>query len=156
MDFSLATLPKPLRLLHDYWLVTRGDRVMPSRSDINPVRMRDFLPHTMLLDVLGDGHDQLQFRVRLAGTNIVDGYGSELTGKFSTELALGDQAEKLHEVCCYSVNNKMPAYLKGMFQQPDENDFVFFERLGVPLSSDGENVNILLIAAIVQRKKHAR
>ncbi|MFZ5835784.1 MAG: PAS domain-containing protein [Pseudomonadota bacterium] len=155
MDFSVESLPKPLRLLHDYWQEKRGDRLMPSRSDINPVHMRDFLPHTMLLDVLCDGDDEPQFRVRLAGTNIVDGYGSEVTGKLSTELALGDQAESLTEVCRYSVNTRKPAYLKGKFKLPDGEDYVIFERLGVPLSSDGENVNILLIAAIVQRKQRA-
>ncbi len=124
---------------------------MPSRSDINPVEMQDFLPHTMLLDVGLDAQGAHRFKARLVGTHVVEGYGNEFTGKTSDVLDLGDQADKLYAACLYSVNTKLPAYLSGQIYLQATDEYVAYERLGVPLSSDGENVDILLIAAIVRR-----
>lgn len=124
---------------------------MPSRSDINPVEMQDFLPHTMLLDVNLDGQGKHCFKARLVGTHVVDGYGNEFTGKTGDQLRIGDHADKLRAACQYSVTSKMPAYLTGQIHMAETDEYIAYERLGVPLSTDGENVDILLVAAIVRR-----
>lgn len=152
MDVSEVNLPKPLSLLYSYWLAKRGDRQMPSRADINPVEMQAFLSHTMLIDVLTDAQDVTRFRMRLVGTHVVDGYGGEVTGKYLDELELGDQRDKLIEACLHSVNNKKPAYLSGAIRHKISDDILTYERLGLPLSSDGEKVNILLIGTLLQSK----
>lgn len=151
MDFTEASLPKPLALLYKYWQQKRGDRQMPSRADINPVEMQEFLPHTMLLDVHKDEQGGTIFKARLVGTHIVHGYGNEFTGKTSYELIPGNQMDDLYAACLHSVDAKKPAYLNGQVHLPTTDEHVAFERLGVPLSTDGENVDILLIAAIVRR-----
>lgn len=151
VDVSKAGLPKPLAQLYSYWQEKRGDRLMPSRADINPVEMQAFLPHTMLIDVLTDAQGELRFKTRLIGTHIVAGFGGDLTGKYIDEIEVIDQRDVLIGACLYSVINKKPAYLCGKLRLVASDEFVAFERLGVPLSSDDENVNMLLVAASVQR-----
>lgn len=152
VDFSEADLPKPLGLIYNYWNSKRGDRLMPSRTDINPVDMRDFLSHAMLIDVLTDAQGEKRFRMRLVGTHIVSGYGGEFTGKYLDEIDLGDQRDKVIQACLLNVNGKKPVYLSGKLHHKTSDGvskLLTYERLGLPLSSDGETVNILLIGALV-------
>jgi len=151
VDFSEASLPKPLAHLYRYWQAKRGDRLMPSRTDINPSEMQAFLPHTMLIDVVFDAQRGTRFRLRLVGTYVVDGYGVEVTGKYLDELDLGEQRDKLIEACLHSVKRKKPAYRSGELRHHITNENIHYERLGLPLSSDGETVNILLIGSLLQR-----
>ena len=150
MDFDIASLPKPLAQLYSYWQIKRGDRLMPSRADINPVDMHAFLPHTMLIDVVQCENGETRFRTRLVGTHVVDGYGEEFSGKFLDEIDLGDSRDRVIEACLYTVHKKKPAYLSGKSRQPAGDGYISYKRLGVPLSSDGEIVNIILVAAVVQ------
>jgi len=152
VDFEEASLPKPLARLYSYWQAKRGDRLMPSRADINPVEMQAFLSHTMLIDVLIHAQDEIRFRMRLVGTHVVDGYGGEITGKYLDEIDLGDQRDKLIEACLHSVNGKKPAYLSGKLRHKITGEIIAYERLGLPLSSDGETVNILLVGTLLQHK----
>ena len=39
---------------YDYWETKRGSRSMPARADIDPIEMKAFLPHVVLMDVLRD------------------------------------------------------------------------------------------------------
>ncbi len=153
MDFTETNLPKPLAQLYEYWKQKRGDRVMPSRADIDPVEMRAFLPHTMLLDVLSDPSGEPKFRVRLVGTHVVKGYGSDFTGKYIQDIDLGDQRGKLLEACLFNVNCKKPAYISGSLVRSETNETISYARLGVPLSGDGDVVDIILIGAVVVPRK---
>lgn len=142
--------PGPLTEMYRYWRSKCRGKAMPSRVDIHPSEMKEFLPHTMLIDVIPTGAPGVRFRLRLVGTHIVDGFGQEVTGKFIDEIDVGGQTANLLEACRKSVEDKAPIFLSGiMFQQTSGAKF-FFERLGVPLSSDGQNVDMLLIAATLR------
>lgn len=152
MDFDEKSLPKPLALLYAYWQAKHGDRLMPSRADINPVEMQAFLSHTMLIDVITDDKNDIRFRTRLIGTHVVNGFGGEFTGKYLDDIIeLGDQRGRLIEACLYTVRKKKPAYLAGDVVRQPPAEHISYRRLGVPLSTDGENVNMILVAASVQR-----
>lgn len=69
--------PKAVALYH-YWNARRGLRSMPSRSDIDPLEMRQWLPRITLVDVAPDGEG---FTYRLVGTQIVDLLGMNPTGR---------------------------------------------------------------------------
>jgi hypothetical protein len=151
-QFSEDQLPPgPLTAMYHYWRSKCRDKDMPSRADIHPSEMKDFLPHTMLIDVVATTETERRFRMRLVGTHIVDGFGQEVTGKFIDEINTGGQMESLLEACMKSVQEKAPVYLSGvMVQQTPAGTRFSFERLGAPLSSDGQNVDMLLIAAVLQ------
>lgn len=151
MDFDEKSLPRPLAQLYAYWQVKCGDRPMPSRADINPVEMQAFLSHTMLIDVITDDKNDIRFRTRLIGTHVVNGFGGEFTGKYLDEIELGDQRDRLIEACLHTVRGKKPAYLAGDLVRQSSSEPISYQRLGVPLSTDGKNVNMILVAASVQR-----
>ena len=59
------------RCLYDYWLVIRGERVAPRRSDIDPSDIVPVLPYLGILDVEPAPR---RYRGRLAGTRFVIRY----------------------------------------------------------------------------------
>lgn len=70
--------------LAEYWLVKRGERAMPFRSDIRPTEIPTLLPNLIINEVVEDGAD---FRIRLYGTEMVKLSGEERTGKLISEIA---------------------------------------------------------------------
>lgn len=83
-------IPEQLQLF-DYWRAKCTDHRFPLRSDIHPADIKVQLPSLSLLDVVGS--DDLQLRVRLAGTRLRDYFGVELTGRCLADLDLGDQRD---------------------------------------------------------------
>ncbi|HVX57853.1 MAG TPA: PAS domain-containing protein, partial [Candidatus Saccharimonadales bacterium] len=59
----------------------RGERAMPSRTDISPRAMRDFLPFVGLLEWTSRPNGGEEYFVRLAGGKIEEIFGS-ITGQF--------------------------------------------------------------------------
>ena len=135
-----------LRALYDYWQRKRGDRALPSRADIDPIELKDLLGNLFLVDV---NYQPLSFRYRLAGTNIVQVLGRELTGRTADELdglPISPQLIKKHfsEV----VLSREPSY-KVLDVIVDSGPIVY-RRLLLPLSPDGGTVNMLLGGAVHQ------
>jgi hypothetical protein len=73
---------KRIRKLNEYWLAKAKGRV-PSRSDIDPVDVRELLPNLMMIDMFGD---PLRFRYRLVGTRVVQYTGFDFTGRRLDEM----------------------------------------------------------------------
>ncbi len=67
----------------DYWSRKRGDRPVPSRSDIDPAEIPNLLPHIMITEMTDGGQ---RFRCRLVGTGLVARYGRDLTGRYLDEV----------------------------------------------------------------------
>ncbi len=84
MQIGAANFNHPaLTFLHDYWNRKRGSRNMPSRSDIVPSELRQYLPWILLADVLPEMKD---FRYRLVGSLITSYFGTEGGGKTLREV----------------------------------------------------------------------
>jgi len=135
----LAIRTEMLRRLYRYWDERRGNRRMPARRDIDPIDMPDLLPGLILVDVT-DGE---RMRVRLAGTRVVDHYGSDYTSQWLDQIDFGDQRENVladYERCRRDGEPQLgERYFynrRGVHYQ--------MERLILPLSDDGTTVNKLL------------
>src|SRR5690242_15369 len=66
-----------LAALHRYWKGKSAERVMPSRADIDPVEMKEWLGNLVLTEFFGD---VMHFRVRVDGSKLVEMGGGERTG----------------------------------------------------------------------------
>lgn len=78
-ETDIATMPSAiLDQVHRYWLDKRGDRAMPSWSDIDPAEIVRLLPNILVVAV---EYDPLRFFFRLAGTQIVE-FRGEVTGHY--------------------------------------------------------------------------
>ena len=138
---DLSQLIEPgLRALHAYWSAKRGARPMPARADIDPIEVPRLLPHLMLVAV---SDDPLRFRFRLVGTEIVARYGAELTGRELDEIDLGGELGGVRSQYEETVRAAAPTYCRHAIETR-QGKYLRYERLLLPLSSDGIRVDMLL------------
>lgn len=128
------------RLIFDYWRNCADLRSMPARSDIDPCRMRDFLPQVSLIDIssgMGDAS------VRLAGSRLREVYGIELTGMRLAEVEWGEKRSYWQGV--YSDILAGGAPLAGTVTAPlASREHLTLHWLRLPLSDDDVSVNKIL------------
>jgi hypothetical protein len=134
-----------LAFLQDYWTAKRGARALPSRSDISPAEMKAHIRAIVLVDVLPAFDD---FRYRMIGSDVTEHMLSDATGKTLREAfaRYGPAAtEGAIAGYAYIARNKAILRLHGSaawLNQPHLD----FDSLHVPLSDDGETVNMILSA----------
>jgi hypothetical protein len=129
-----------LAALRRYWDAVRGRRAMPSRADIDPADIPRLLPHLFLVDV-GATVDDLRWR--LAGTEVVRLFGLEVTGRPVGTGMLPTAGRLMRARFAFVARNAHPAYATGVMQA-ERNDHTPFQRLLLPLSSDGVRVDMLV------------
>lgn len=138
--FRAQLVTQGQRELFDYWLRSAGQRPMPVRSDLDPLKVPRLLPHLGLID-LRDGVGQGLFR--LAGTRLRDIYGQEITGKRIEEVFSGDCASYWSRIHRRVAEKGAPAH--GVVRGPAEGrDHVVLFWLRLPLSEDGARVDRIL------------
>ena len=94
-----------LRQLHDYWNQRRAGRRMPARADIDPLDIPRLLPNLLLIDVeTGSG----RLKVRVAGTHVVEMYGSDYTGRYLDEIDFGDRRAAVRALSLARVRSWPP------------------------------------------------
>lgn len=71
-----------IRKLDGYWRA-RANGKAPSRSDIDPVDVRELLPNLMMVDMVGE---PARVRYRLVGTRVAQYTGFDFTGRCLDEL----------------------------------------------------------------------
>ncbi|MDY0873625.1 PAS domain-containing protein [Dongia rigui] len=132
-----------IREMLDYWQRKCGRRAMPSRSDIEPSELRHFLPHITLVDVVSD---ERRFVYRLVGTAEVELRGYDPTGKAVADAYFATSADEALKHYEAARRTRAPHYVADPFQAVDR--FVGEEDLFLPLSNDGETVNMVLVFSI--------
>jgi len=78
--------------LFAHWDRLRGERAAPTRGDIDPAHLRNFLADVFMLDA----QPWQEGRIRLAGTRICELFGHELKGQRLPELWFESERD---EVC---------------------------------------------------------
>ena len=133
-----------LRELHDYWLTKHRDGRLPRRGDIDPLEVRRLLKSLALLEVVGDAED---FIFILAGSRIEEVHGRTLKG-----VTLGNLREDFEQTpsaggCVAAVRSGEPQYQQANLKEYGKKHWAC-RRLILPLSSDGERVDCLLLGAV--------
>jgi hypothetical protein len=128
-----------------YWKGLRRRGRLPSRADIDPCALRRRLSTISLIDVL-DPHPDSEascFRQRLAGTELFDAYGQEITGKTINKIYTASEAQYWAEHLTFVVEQKKPNVgLHSMAWRGAKGLSLFWLRL--PLASNGVNVDMIL------------
>jgi hypothetical protein len=138
-DLEQSRCPE-LRELYRYWRLKRGDRQAPCRADIHPEEIRPILPHILLLDIVGDVP---RLKYRLAGSEFAHIYGAEVTGKFLDEIDFDGMRDLIIADYFKVVKECRPSWTRWSFAK-DDGRWLEYERLTLPLSQDGQTVNMLL------------
>lgn len=113
---------------------------MPTRADIDPLEMRQWLPRLMLVDVGSDGRS---FTYRLVGTQIVDLLGVNPTGRLVETAWPEEIADQVVDGYREVVETCKPVFcqqINGWLE--DQTPTAWAMRL--PLSSNGEEVDMIL------------
>lgn len=137
-------LPEPalLAVLRAYWLRKQSGRTMPSRHEIAPSEIKAQLPNVLLVDVIDGGRE---FRYRLVGSRLQGSFPAVPTGRLMSELLVpfGDYTvTKTLDTYREVVSSRAPLRIRGsgaLFAQ----DPKYFDALLMPLSDDGERVNMI-------------
>jgi hypothetical protein len=128
--------------LFDYWCARRGTRAMPSRKDIDPLDLQRHLPKLMLMDVLDD---PLRVRYRLVGTDVVAATGEDRTGRISDTVAFfGEYPDVMHSYEAV-IRDRAPKLYREPFRNRKNSTTYETDTLLLPLSSDGERVDMVLV-----------
>ena len=130
--------------LHDYWLTKQRDGRLPRRVDIDPLEVPRLLKSLALLEVVGDAED---FVFVLAGSRTEEAHGRTLKG-----VTLGDLREAFEETpssddYVAAVRWRAPQYQQANLKEYGKEHWAC-RRLILPLSSDGERVDCLLLGAV--------
>ncbi|MCZ4281472.1 PAS domain-containing protein [Kiloniella laminariae] len=129
------------------WKAKCKEGRIPARSDFDPLDMVKFLPGITLVDV---ERDTLELTYRLVGTNEVAVRGNDPTGKKVKDTFLANNWEDVWGNYSHVIKNKGVAFDDS--DMPNSNGvMVGDETIFVPLSQDGEFVNMVMLYSI-QRK----
>lgn len=140
--FDPARLRHPTNVAsYAYWDRLRGARTMPARADIDPMDIPKLLPSVLLYDVQAE---PLDFRYRLIGTKIAGYLLADYTGKWMSELAHQRAPGRLWTAYTHVVTHLEPITSDAPYVGKYA-DFKTVEDLIMPLSADGETVNMLFV-----------
>ncbi|HVC55165.1 MAG TPA: PAS domain-containing protein [Stellaceae bacterium] len=139
-----AIINPRLQRLYDYWCERRGERRFPARADLDPLDLAYLMGNLILIDVV-DG-DPPGFFIRLHGTNLVQRAGYELTGKTLGELPISEFRELATQTFRHVARTGEP--FRGYRDRVLDDRSHHYETLILPLSKDGERVDMLLAGLI--------
>ncbi|MGA9658856.1 MAG: PAS domain-containing protein [Asticcacaulis sp.] len=128
-----------------YWKGLRKRGKLPSRQDLDPAALKSRLPTISLIDVLDPKPHNCPeaFRQRLAGTDLFDAYGEEITGKRIDAIYTPSEAQYWAEHLSFVVETgKANVGLHSMAWRGASSLSLFWLRL--PLASDGVHVDMIL------------
>lgn len=135
-----------LQLAQDYWDRIRGNRPMPARRDLDPAAIVPLLPHVVLMDVLRDGSPgaawPIDFRYRLLGTLADANMSARYTGRRMSELPHQRPPGELWTGLQWVAEHRVPRVNSVPYVGPHK-DFMKVVDIMLPLSEDGETVNML-------------
>ena len=132
-----------LRAIADHWQQVRGDRLMPSWSDLSPTQLG---PHLKLLWSFNYDPATQDFTARLAGNRVMMCLGQSFRGTPLKELHPPHVYEQARTQMRRVVSE--PAFAHGsgnLFKIGSQ--FIEGERICLPLASDGHNGDGVLCAS---------
>lgn len=105
-----------------------------------PPEIKSQLRRIFIVEIVGNPP---RFRFRLAGTAIVNGFGEEITGRFLDELDLAKRNDEIAADYQKVIATRAPVCSRWRFIKADLRP-QSYERLLLPLSSDGATVDMIL------------
>jgi hypothetical protein len=129
-----------------YWQGIRGGKPMPSRADLDPLHIPHLLPHVILVDVL---REPLNFRYRLIGSLHDRILGSDHRGRLFSDLAHTALGTAHWDQFARVVAERQPLDAQISYVDPHEGTPGFMAHCLMPLSSDGESVDIVFVVGAI-------
>lgn len=130
-----------LRQLYAYWDDKRGDRPAPSKAEIDPVDIPHLLGHIFIYDVEQSPRDYV---MRLFGTALTELFGRDVTGNRFAEIFPEEINDPTIREEYDAVVDRWTPIAACRDARWSQKEHIRYERLLMPLSSDGRVVDRLL------------
>lgn len=129
-----------VRFFCDYWLGLKGDALLPSCEQLDPLDFFSYLSRVFI----AEGRTVKDLRIRLAGTIYRELYGFEITAKHIAELIPFDKRQDL--MCSYArcLDQKTPVYEVNKMTWRERGSEVSYERILLPFGSAEGGVERIL------------
>ena len=151
-DRAGSALPPDYGSLHPWFAAIRdylASIAVPgkiaSRADFDPCWLRGNLRLVNLVEVVRDAQGATRFRFRLVGTTQTELARREITGLFVDDAVLPAYAERIVFNMRAVLRTRAAVYDRFPMPHPDR-EFIDSERVYFPLASDGESVDMILVA----------
>ncbi len=151
-DRAGRALPPDYEALHPWFAVIRdylATLAVPgkiaSRADFDPCWLRGNLRLVNLVEVVRDAAGVERFRFRLVGTTQTELARREITGLFVEDAVLPAYVDRIQVNMRTVVRTRAAVYDRFPMPHPDR-EFIDSERVYFPLASDGDNVDMILVA----------
>lgn len=132
-----------LRRLLEYWDSKRGGRRFPARADIDPLDFPYVMGWIALVDV---ERNPVRFRFRVHGTQLIAKNQFDLTGKYLEDHPKPEFAAHTARMWKEVLERREPTH--GFYDQIMDEQTRKFEALRLPLASDGETIDMLLVCTV--------
>jgi hypothetical protein len=140
-DADRSVRDRVIELGHAYWKFKFVDGRIPSRQGIEPLDIPALLPQIILLDVT---REPWNFRFRLIGTNVVYHLAQDWTGSWFDEIPHMAAPSRIFNSCMDVATSGEALRSQTPYVGPHAK-FVTAEDIILPLASDGETVDKLLV-----------
>lgn len=130
----------------EYWCSKRDGRVVPARTDIDPIDIPWALPWTFLMDFSAPD----VFRYRLAGQQLVDVFGYKLKGRTLEEVVPKGAWPSVSARWMPIVDQRAVVCMKGLVYQARDR-LPIGERILLPLADDPDGPVTGLVGMTVYR-----
>lgn len=149
MAIDLYCISEPLlRGIFTYWQSKRTNAGPPARQRLDPVvDIPRLVPHVFLVDTAPELPD---FRIRLYGTALVEGFGEDRTGRRLADLSHIENHAEVVQGYWQLYESGAPVYTPRRTVSALQ-DFCAYSRLLLPLSADGRHVDMILGGIVFHR-----
>ena len=143
-EFAMGINAPVLRTLVDYWNQCRGNNLLPSFQDFDPTSVPNALPYVWVVEC----QDLDALRHRLVGEQVQNSVGQPMVGRTTADLYPPDIVAAFRALA--AAIRTLPCALHGITraQASSAPSYRIVERVGLPFSSDGEGVDLILGATI--------
>jgi hypothetical protein len=147
-----AGLPLPfaddriLLNLAAYWSARRVEDALPLRGTIDPLDMpRRLLPFLVLAEPAGTGR---VMRFRLVGTELVQRFHRDATGKTTAEIYSGAYRDYMEQLYATVIETGQPLYAESTQRWPEEG-MSRVRRLLLPVAADADAARVAFVLGAV-------
>lgn len=130
--------------LRSLWERLRGGRPFPPRSAFDMPTLQPWLTHIEIVEVHPQPDGGRRYRYRLVGTAINGIDGIEVTGRFADEV-FGDLYRSVIEHYDRAMESRAPVESLFEIMVNRRGTTYRYCKLVLPLSTDGETVDMLLV-----------
>jgi hypothetical protein len=142
-NLLLQALDQRLQRFYADWDKSRKGRRFPAYGDLDPADLNHIVGHLTAIEVR---YNPLSFRFRLHGAELVRHGGYDMTGKEITELPGEENRRAFLERLHYLVESRQPQLVRS--RRMLDGRMIRYDALWVPLSDDGDTINMLLRALV--------